>query len=41
MKCANGTFYDNSFLRLVENSETWDSDRCGVDCLNDMPTMRL
>jgi hypothetical protein len=33
MKCADGTFYDNSFQRSIENPESWDLDRC-VDCLN-------
>ena len=33
MKCTSGTFYDNSFLHSVENSETWDRNRC-VDCPN-------
>ena len=30
-KCANGTFYDNSFQRSVEIPQTWNHDRC-VDC---------
>jgi hypothetical protein len=31
MKCANGTFYDNSFERAVKNQQTLNRDRC-VDC---------